>query len=104
MLSRKELEKLVEKHDAAAVRAYRNYNDTGIQRYDRERRKNEDYADAFRMALNAENDYTKLVQLRSDFVRLAGQARRAGTPEDAQKVCRDLLATAKLLNLISGED
>ena len=38
MLSKAELEVLTEKYEAKAERAYQNYQETGISRYDRERR------------------------------------------------------------------
>ena len=37
MLSETELEALAEKYEAKASRAYQNYQETGISRYDRER-------------------------------------------------------------------
>ena len=56
MLSKAELEVLTEKYEAKAERAYQNYQETGISRYDRERRNAEELADAMRMAAQASDD------------------------------------------------
>ena len=64
MLSKAELEVLTEKYEAKAERAYQNYQETGISRYDRERRNAEELADAMRMAAQASDDYSQLINLR----------------------------------------
>lgn len=53
MLSKAELDALVEKYEAKAARAYQNYQETGITRYDREHRNADDLASAMRMAASA---------------------------------------------------
>ena len=63
MLSKAELEVLTEKYEAKAERAYQNYQETGISRYDRERRNAEELADAMRMAAQASDDYSQLLTL-----------------------------------------
>lgn len=45
MMSKAELEVLVEKYEAKAERAFRNFQDTGIRRHDRERRNAEELTD-----------------------------------------------------------
>lgn len=64
MLSKAELEALAERYEAKAGRAYMNYQETGISRYDRERRNAEDLASAMRMAASASDDYSRLVSLQ----------------------------------------
>jgi hypothetical protein len=50
MMSKAGLEVLAEKYEAKAERSYQNYQETGISRYDRERRNAEELAAAMRMA------------------------------------------------------
>lgn len=64
-MTEKELLALAEKYQAKADRNYRNYQGTGISRYDRERRNAEELAEALRMAANAATDHLTLVNFRS---------------------------------------
>lgn len=73
-MKRDELLALAEKHQAKADMAYMNYQETGFQRYDRERIRNEDYADAFRMAADAADDHMALGSLRAELIQLASRA------------------------------
>lgn len=77
MLSKAELEVLTEKYEAKAERAYQNYQETGISRYDRERRNAEELADAMRMAAQASDDYSQLINLRGSISVLASKAKDA---------------------------
>ncbi len=85
MMSKAELEVLVQKYEDKADRAYRNYQDTGISRYDRERRNAETMADAFRMAAGASDDYAAMIHLRADLVEAAYMARAAMKSPDENK-------------------
>ena len=73
-MNRNELEKLAERYQAKADKAYMNYQETGISRYDRERRNNEDLADALRMAAAASDDHAQLISIRCDLAGLAAKA------------------------------
>ena len=77
MIDRKELEKLATKYQDKADRAYRDYQETGITRYDRERRNAEDLAEALRAALNASEEHQALGHLRAEFAWLANLADEA---------------------------
>lgn len=73
-MTEKELLALAEKYQAKADRNYSNYQETGISRYDRERRNAEQLADALRMAANASEGHSKLIHLRAciyDWARMA---------------------------------
>lgn len=101
-MNRSELEALADKHQQKADEAYRNYQETGITRYDRERRKNEDFADAFRMAAAASDDHQKVIHLRATLADLAAEAAHIGyMPEDQkpkalESLRKNLLAMARL--------
>ena len=73
-MKKNELERLAERHQSKADKAFMNYQETGIQRYERERERNEDYADAFRMAAAAADDHSALGGLRAEMVMLATRA------------------------------
>lgn len=109
MLSKLELESLAEKYEAKASRAYQNYQETGISRYDRERRNAEDLASAMRMAASAERDYTKLVNIRGTVSMLASKALSAmKEPADKreaamEKVLKDLVAMAVMEGLVTDD-
>lgn len=109
MLSKLELESLAEKYEAKASRAYQNYQETGISRYDREYRNADDLASAMRMAASAERDYTKLVNIRGTVSMLASKAQLAlKEPEDKretamEKVLKDLVAMAVMEGLVTDD-
>ena len=52
-LTKAELQRLAEKQEAKAERTFQLYQETGIARYDRERRNAEDLADALFAAADA---------------------------------------------------
>lgn len=85
MMSKAELEVLVQKYEDKADRAFRNFQETGISRYDRERRNAEELADAIRMAAGASDDYAALVHLRADLVEAAHLARAAKTKSEEKR-------------------
>lgn len=110
MLSKAELEVLTEKYEAKAERAHQNYQETGISRYDRERRNAEELADAMRMAAQASDDYSQLINLRGSISVLASKAKDAMRQPEEKKteamraVLRDLVSTARLSGLTSDDD
>lgn len=73
-MSQEELEKLAERYQAKADRAYQNYQGTGMSRYDRERRNNEDLATALRMAAAAHDDHARLISMRCDVAEIGAKA------------------------------
>lgn len=97
-MTQKELEALADKHQQKADEAYRNYQETGVTRYDRERRKNEDFAEAFRMAAAAADEHHALIHLRGSVASLVSEAKRIEfVPEDQKSKALEALQK----NLIS---
>lgn len=94
---------------ALADKAYKNYQETGITRYSRDYRNNEDLAAALRMAANAEENHRNLVSLRVDISRVASSAADAERAAEDLKLSRmtavikELLAVARLHGLIGDE-
>ena len=99
MMDAKKLKKLIDRYQDKADKAYRDYQESGVTRYDREYRNNEDLADALRTALNANDEHTKLISIRSDLATLAGAAERAVHHHDiseATSVLNNLIAVASI--------
>jgi len=76
-MTRTELEKLIDRYDTKAEKAFRNYQETGVQRYERERQNAEDLADALRVALGSIDDHNLLLHLKGEITRLASRAESA---------------------------
>ena len=84
LLSKERLGTLADRYQGKADRAYQNYQETGISRYDWERRNAEDLADALRAAANASEEHESLGFLRAEIVWYAGKADKA-LAEDAPR-------------------
>ena len=109
MLTNKELEAMIERYDAKAEKAYMNYQETGMSRYDRERARNEDLADALRIALNAADDHSAAVDLRCNLVDLGHRAQVVlrdctALPDAVEKLLRDVAASATARGLIKRDE
>lgn len=110
MMSKAELEVLAEKYEAKAERSYQNYQETGISRYDRERRNAEELAAAMRMAAQESDDYNKLTFIKFEVSILADRAKKAmRVPEDKrcdamEQALRNLVSFAVSQGLTTGDE
>ena len=77
MISKERLEIMAQKYQAKAERAYRNYQETGVQRYERERINAEDLADALTAAANAAEEHNRLHLLQAHVNLYAADLERA---------------------------
>ena len=57
--------------------AWRNYQETGLTRFDTQRCRFEDLSEALTIALDAQEDHQLMVSLRAEMVELAYRAERA---------------------------
>ena len=73
-MNQADLERMADRFQAKADKAYRNYQETGTARYDREYRNYEDLAMALRMAASANDDHAQLISIRSDVAALGARA------------------------------
>lgn len=64
ILEKRKLFCLADKYEKKAAAAELRFQESGLARYRREKENYEDMADAFRMAANAESDYSELVHTR----------------------------------------
>ena len=109
ILSKAELEDLAEKHQKKADRAFRNYQETGITRYETTYRQNDDLAEALRMAANAADDHQALSSMRAQMSWFASQSRKALQPgleesdraDMVQHLLREIVAYGQAMSLIS---
>ena len=83
------LEALANRYRVKAEKAFRNYQETGMQKYERERINAEDLEEAIRMAINAADDHSLMIYLRSSICDLAAKAEFGGD------VRKDLIAIAE---------
>lgn len=103
-MTEEKLYAMAEKYQSKADRAYQTYQETGITRYDRERRNAEELADALRMAASAADEHTQLIGLRAELYSLAVRAQRVDDdPVKLEALRQSLLAVARVYNLIRGE-
>lgn len=108
-MTKEKLQEMASRYQEKADRAYMNYQETGITRYDRERRNAEDLADALRMAAYASDDHDELCGFKGMMSYLAAKASRIKYMPDDQKekamdhVLNELLAEASMKGLISAE-
>lgn len=97
-MDNKALKKLIDQYQRKADNAYRSYQESGISRYDREYRNNENIAEALRIALNASDEHTKLISIKADLATLAYRAEIAVHNHDsseAASVLNSLIAAAE---------
>lgn len=106
-MDKKTLETLVERYQKRADRAFENYQETGIKRYDTERNNMEDLADALRMAANAADEHNAYVGMRGAFVGLVTIAQEIELAADEEsreeltdKLVKDLLSYGRMYHWI----
>ena len=99
MIDRKRLEQLIDNYDAKAERNFRNYQETGVTRYEREQHNAEDIAEALRAALNAAEEHETLQALKVQVLDWASTAEnRLETPQDkaVESLLRDIVSFAAM--------
>ena len=103
VLSKEKLEKMAERYEKRAATAFDNYQNTGIQRYDRERRNAEDLADALRMAADAHEDHTRMIEYKGTLANLGIKADALLDESDVTKLvklCEEVVAAARIHGLV----
>lgn len=107
-MDRNELEKLAERYQQKADRAFENYQDTGLRRYDTERNNMEDLAEAMRMAANAADEHAEYTNMRGSlagFVNTAQNIKCTTNQDDrvklVDKLVEDLLAYGRMHSWIA---
>lgn len=104
VLNGKELSALIEKYEDEAQKNYRNYQETGMSRYERAQHKAEDLADTLKVALGAVAEHQKLCYYRGQLHHIASAARRVKDPGEAQHILTSIIAIAEMDGLIGKEN
>lgn len=104
IMNKNTLDALIEKYEKKAEQNFRNYQETGLRRYEKAYEDAQDLADTLRMARSAHDDHTELVHWRGQISVLASKAKRAKEPEQMEKVLKELISTARMHGLTTGED
>ena len=73
-MKKEDLERMADRYQAKADRAYQNYQETGMSRYDREQRNYDDLAMALRVAASATEDHNRLISMRCDVAAIGAKA------------------------------
>lgn len=109
-MDRSELEKLAERYQQRADRAFENYRDTGLRRYDTECNNMEDLAEAMRMAANAADEHAEYTNMRGSiaaFVATALSIKCTANQDDRaaliDKLVEDLLAYGRMRSWIAAK-
>lgn len=106
-MNREELLGLAEKYQTKADTAAENYQETGMSRYGSAARRNEDIAEALRMAAAAADEHHEYIGIKAQMSNFAWRANMASTARtDDEKnelvdaLIRDLAAYGRLKGLI----
>lgn len=101
VLKGKQLDDLIAKYEVEADKNWRNYQDTGLSRYERAQHKAEDLADTLKVARDASEDHNKMLQYRWIITKWAAMLKE--DHEKAQTVRKEIIAYARLEGLIGQE-
>lgn len=99
-MTRDELERLIEKHDARADHYYHRYQENGQSIDDRRRRESEDIAEIARIALGMNDIKEERTGLR---VMIADWAYRARRGDDLEQIGKEIVSYAENRGLIRRE-
>ncbi len=109
-MKREELEKLAASFQAKADTAFQNYQETGMSRYGSTARRNEDIADALRIAAGATDEHQAYINLKMEMSNFASRARKVGLTTDEKEraellesLVRDIISCGCLYGLIGKE-
>ena len=107
-MKREELEKLAASFQSKADTAFQNYQETGMNRYGSTARKNEDIADALRVAAGAMDEHQAYIGLKMEMANFASRARMIASIMDGKEkvelteaIIRDIVSCGRLHGLIS---
>ena len=109
-MKKEELLKLADSFQKKADAAFENYQETGMSRYGSAYRRNEELADALRMAAGAADEHNAYISMKAEMSSFAWRAKMASVADTEEKrselveaLIRDLVAFGRLMGLIGGE-
>lgn len=108
-MNKQRLFDLADRYQAKADRAFYNYQETGVARYDATSRNNEELADALRMAANAADEHHSYIALKAQMAQFAREAQEIGraTASEREKrmeaLRKNLVSYGKLMGMLWQE-
>ena len=107
-MNKADLERMADRYQAKADRAYQNYQETGTPRYEREYHNYDDLAAALRVAAGSKDAHDQLISIRCDLAILAAKAEDLLNGDQlshefvagAASLLENLVATASTYGLI----
>jgi len=106
-MKKEELLKLADSFQKKADAAFENYQETGMSRYGNAYRRNEELADALRMAAGAADEHNAYIHMKGQMSNFASRAQMASTADTEEKRCelidalvRDLVSFGRMFDLI----
>lgn len=104
-MTRQEIEALAEKYQAKAERAYRNYQESGITRYDREYQNYDDLAVALRTAAESADNEQERIGLRVALSDLAYAAKKLepGNREAVEQFTKRVISEAVARGIVKED-
>ena len=95
-MDKKRLETLLKRSREKADRAFRNYQDTGAYHYEWQYRNADEMSEIIRLALDAADEHTYYISLRSDLANLAHKAEIAiHNPDEIMSVVNNVISLAE---------
>lgn len=103
-MTREELQALADRYQRIADRAYQNYQESRIGRYDTKYRDNERLANALRMAAEAAEDHQMMVHYKGELTDLAYKAGRIkySDSETAEKLREEIVSDLLVYGRANG--
>lgn len=101
VLNGKELTALIDKYNEEAEKNYRNYQETGMSRYERAQHKAEDLADTLRVAAKAMDDHQKRLHYQTSIHNWAALALKIKEELSMQELSDQKLVTMLLNEIIA---
>ena len=106
-MKKEELLKLADSFQKKADAAFENYQETGMSRYGSTYRRNEELADALRMAAGAADEHHVYISMKAQMANFACRAKAASVAETEEKrselteaLVRELVSYGKMSGLI----
>lgn len=108
IIESKKLDELIQKYEKTAEKQFRNYQETGLRRYEKAYEDAQDLADTLRMAKNASADHQKMLNYQSTIAIWGSRAQSIkypeNDPEGAEQLIKDVAAMARVYGLLKREE
>lgn len=104
IINAEKLDLMIQKYEKTAEKQFQNYQETGLRRYEREYENAQDLADTLRMARDATDDHTKMLNYQSTIAIWGSRAQSIKDPAEAEQLIKDIASAARIYGLIRKEE